>query len=49
MGVKARGYVERYFNRAEQAKQFADLLEHVASLKGQNGPERKRFRIEPAS
>lgn len=49
MGVKARGYVERYFDRAEQAKQFADLLEQVASLQGQNVPERKRFRIEPAS
>ena len=49
MGVKARSYVEQYFNRAEQAKHFAELLERVASLQEQNAPERERFRIEPAS
>ena len=31
MGVKARSYVEQYFNRADQAKQFADLLERIAA------------------
>ncbi len=49
MGIKAQSYVEQYFNRAEQAKQFAELIERVASLQAQNARERKRFRIEPAS
>lgn len=49
MGLKARSYVEIHFNRAVQAKQFADLLERIVSLHEQNALERKRFRIEPAS
>jgi len=49
MGLRARSYVERHFNRAEQAKQFADLLERIAAPLIQNAPERKRFHIEPAS
>jgi glycosyltransferase involved in cell wall biosynthesis len=48
MGVKARSYVERYFNRAEQAKHFADLLERIAGSQVQDAPERKPFHIEPA-
>jgi glycosyltransferase involved in cell wall biosynthesis len=49
MGLKARSYVEQYFNRAEQAKQFADLLERVVPLQAKNAPEPKRFHTEPAS
>lgn len=49
MGLKARSYVEQYFNRAEQAKQFAYLFERFARMHAPNAPERKRFHTEPAS
>ncbi len=32
MGGKARAYVEQYFSRTEQARQFAQLLEDVAPV-----------------